>query len=215
MARKNTKKRTHLNRYTYIPELLYMLEKGSLPLADPQNWSDKTDCRLLEEYAGDEKEVRSLCFFRDGEKNHYWELYAKHGCKIEFDKEKLLSKIPKSIRYGNVHHIKRCDLKKESKEKLPFIKQWRYRNEKEFRFVWKGSEKEAKEISLPINMESVIRIIISGDIGKNLFANLKNIISKICKDKNIGKITVSHSNLFENEDFIIKTAGTKKLKKHL
>ena len=133
-----------LYRYTSIPILLDMLLNKRLFLSNPKSWPDKTDAAFLEilEKHANEKEIRALCFFKNGESNQYWELYAKYGCMIEFEAEKLLGGIPKSgFKHRDVDYVEQNKFSlKEYNEILPFVKQLRYKGESEYRIVWTGEE---------------------------------------------------------------------------
>jgi len=188
------KKSNLLSRYISILDLLYMLEEDSLLLSNAESWSDKEDKKFLKQYAEGET-VQALCFFMGNEKSQHWELYGKYGCKIEFDKERMLDKIPKIFKHKKVRYIKLGESEK-NKEELPFVKQWRFRDEEEYRFVWKGKEKSGKKIPLPINPESIRKIIISGNIKKELATNLRKIILKKCEEKKLNEVKVYHSRLF-------------------
>ncbi|MCL1967171.1 MAG: hypothetical protein FWF67_04755 [Fibromonadales bacterium] len=201
-----------LSRYTSISALIDMLLNKRLFLSDPDYWKDKTDAHFLKQYAKG-KEVRALCFFKDNETNLYWELYAKGGCMIEFDTKKLLGKIPakSGFKKGDVEYIKRNDFdpKKHSK-KLPFIKQLRFEGESEYRIVWKG---EKKEISIPIDFNSINKIFISGDVKKEIADSLKILIQEIIGKNSPKKIPINHSKLYENPHWKKKLTATKGAKK--
>jgi len=206
-----------LYRYTSIPALLDMLLNERLLLSNPKSWTDRTDVDFLEKYANN-GEVRALCFFQSDESNLYWELYAKFGCLIQFDKEKLTANFnKKDFRHNPMEYPKQKDLKKIELEleNIPFLKQYRYRKENEYRLIWKGSKKKAKNISIDINLDSIKKIIISGNIEKEEFKSLEKIINeiiekKITEKKIKSRITVSHSRIFHNIVLINKTSSFKK-----
>ena len=106
-----------------------------------------------------------------------------------------------------MEYIKRNDFNlKEHGRKLPFIKQLRFKGESEYRIVWKG---EKKEISIPIDFNSINRISISGDIKKEIANSLKALIRKI-----IGKdIEVTRSELYETDIWIKKSTHKQGAKK--
>jgi len=193
-----------LYRYTYIPDLLDMLLNKRLFLPNPKNWADKTDAAFLEKYANG-KEIRALCFFTKGESNQYWELYAKCGCMIEFEAKKLLGKIPKKsgFKRGNVDYVEQNKFSlEEYGKKLPFVKQLRYKGESEYRIVWTGEKH--KEISIPIDLNSIRRISISGDVKEEIADSLIALIRKIIGETLAKKIAVSHSKLYENKVWLNK-----------
>jgi len=204
MARKSKTKRVEFSHYTYFTDLFYLLVEKKLWLSNPESWKDKTDSMLLKSWAKNNEKVRAICFFMGNETNHYWELYAKYGCKIEFNQEKLLSKIPEKTKtgcfdQGEVKHIKR---NKGSKTKPPFIKQYRYRDEREYRIVWKGTD--VKEAYINIDLNSIKRITISGDIDEELMERLKNVIPQVG-----GKVLekkICRSTLYEDKIFVGKNS---------
>jgi len=190
-----------LYRYTSIPVLLDMLLNKRLFLSNPKSWTDKTDAAFLEKHANG-KEIRVLCFFKNGESNQYWELYAKYGCMIEFEAEKLLGDIPKSgFKHRDVDYVKQNEFNlKECNEILPFVKQLRYKGEREYRIVWIGEEEGENSVFIPINLNSINKIFISGDVKEEIADSLRHLIREI-----IGrKIKVIHSKLYENNVWIGK-----------
>jgi hypothetical protein len=209
MTESTDKKTEVLYRYTYIPDLLYILGNKKLFLSNPENWKDKTDSAFLKEYAKGE-EVRAICFFEDGERNHYWEIYAEYGCLIAFDKEKLLDGLPKKSRKGifdkrEVEHIdrKKFDLKEHGKI-LPFIKQVRYKNEREFRIVWKGKKgKKERNVFIPIDLKSIKRITVSGDIKERYARYLIKVIREMY-GKELGDVEITRSELYESKMLVNK-----------
>jgi hypothetical protein len=188
----------YLYRYTYIPDLLYMLQNGRLFLSDPDRWEDKTDAHFLKEYAKG-KAVKALCLFENSEANLYWELYAKYGCMIVFNKELLLDSIDKSIfEYGRISYKKQNEFKLEKhKNKLPFIKQLRYKGEKEFRIVWTGEDEGKEGVSIGIDLNSIEKLVISGDIQEKLAKSLITAIHTITKNALAKK--VFYSRLYNNK----------------
>jgi len=186
----------HLYRYTSIPVLLDMLQNDRLFLSNPANWKDKTDANFLKKYSKGKK-VKALCFFEKNETSHYWELYAKQGCMITFSAKLLLDNIGKKLsngifEYGCISYKKQNKFKYEThKDNLPFIKQLRYKGEKEFRVVWTGTKEEKDGVSIHIEPKSIERIVISGDIPENLAKSLKDVIYTIAKDTFDGKVLYS------------------------
>ncbi|MDR2554975.1 MAG: hypothetical protein LBC64_06055 [Fibromonadaceae bacterium] len=193
---------TSLYRYTSIPVLLDMLQNDRLFLSNPDNWKDKTDAHFLKEHSKS-KIVKALCFFEKNETSHYWELYAKQGCMITFNTKLLLANIDKKLsngvlEYGRISYKKQNKFKYETqKDKLPFIKQLRYKGEKEFRIVWTGEKEEKEGASIYIEPKSIERIIISGDIKEELAKSLKDVIYTIAKDTFDGKVLYSW--LYDNK----------------
>jgi hypothetical protein len=193
-----------LSRYTSIPVLLDMLLNKRLFFSNPKNWADKTDVAFLEKYANG-KEIKALCFFKKPESSHYWELYAKCGCMIAFEAKKLLNKIPKKdgFIYDDMNYVEQNEFNlEEYKNKLPFTKQLRYKGEDEYRIIWIGEKN--KDISIPIDLNSIERISISGDIKEEIANSLIVIIRKIIGETLTKKITVIHSKLYENKIWLNK-----------
>jgi len=192
-----------LYRYTSISVLLDMLMKKRLFLSNPKSWPDKTDAAFLEKYA-EGKDIKALCFFKKPESNQYWELYAKYGCMIEFETKKLLDKISskKDFIHGNVSYVKQNNFSLEKyNKKLPFIKQFRYKSEAEYRVVCTG---ENKEMFIPIDLNSIKRISISGDIKEEIADSLIVLIRKRIGKTLANKIEISHSRLYENKVWLKK-----------
>ncbi|MDR2553886.1 MAG: hypothetical protein LBC64_00530 [Fibromonadaceae bacterium] len=203
-----TKKMKHLSRYTSITDLLCMLQSKKLHFSNPEGWEDRTDAAFLKKYEETEKKkVRVLCFSDVYDKHHFWKIYAKHGCMIKFDREKLFNKIKENnnnLRFKEVKHIRPKYFRKNKKD-LPFIKQFGYEKEKEYRLVWKGDN--VKDAFIPLDLEAIEEIIISGDIKKELVENLKEIVYKIT-DEQIAKEKITHSKIYENEEWIKEINST-------
>ncbi|GBU25160.1 hypothetical protein R83H12_01800 [Fibrobacteria bacterium R8-3-H12] len=201
-----------LHRYTSIPVLLDMLQNNRLFLSNPDYWKDKTDAHFLKEHSKG-KLARALCFFEKNENNYYWELYAKKGCMITFNAKLLLDSIGKNLSNGSldcrpISYKKQNNLKeKTQKENLPFIKQIRYKGEKEFRIVWTGEKEEKEGASIYIEPKSIEKIVISGEIPENLAKSLINAIHTITKNAFAKK--VFYSWLFNNKVWNNKTKETK------
>jgi len=190
-----------LHRYTSIPVLFDMLQNGRLFLSNPDKWKDKTDANFLREYSKGKK-VMALCFFEKNETSHYWELYAEKGCMITFNTKLLLEEIDKSVsngvfEYGRISYKKQNKFKHETqKDKLPFIKQLRYKGEKEFRVVWTGGKGE-DDVCISINLGSIEKIVISSDIPEKLAKSLIDAIHKITG--NVFAKKVFYSWLYNNK----------------
>ena len=196
-------------RYTTLPVLLDMIERGCLTLLSPESWPDRNDREAMLDY----KERRTLscllavCFSLGDETIHHWSAFApgSAGCRIDFHLPTLIASLVNQIglRHGKVVYRKVNKLRDRdlSDTRRPFIKRWPYRIEEEYRIIFESSDPsdaKRKELNVPISMDSIRSITLSQNMPESVFKSIKTQLGT-----KLGK-RISRSTLFENKGWINK-----------
>ncbi|NQU83738.1 MAG: DUF2971 domain-containing protein [Parcubacteria group bacterium] len=198
-----------LRRYTNLPSLLDILSNKRLTLLDPANWDDRNDYYFIEQYKKKKelKSVLALCFTGRGETYHHWKIFSdgSSGICIVFKKEVLLQDLEQlnesiDLTHHNVKYKKIND--KNNKlikiDELPFIKRLPYKDEKEYRVIYKSKTEEVSFKELKISLKSIDKIIINPWIPKLLHAAVRKTIKDL---KDCDKIKVYKTTLISNEQW--------------
>ena len=200
----NNKSSNKLNRFTTLPYLLELLKTSKLSILSPNTWEDHNDRDILMDYK--EKmgrtSILALCFTDQRETIHHWKAFSngESGCCIEFDKQKLIDEISKdeNIQHKNVNYrLIKASQTIDTKD-IPFSKRIQYECENEYRLVMLTDEDILYyQIVIPLNF--ITKITLSPSLPKLTFNVIKEVIEKLIDGLNI---TINHSSLFENEDWI-------------
>lgn len=198
--------KNRLYRYTSLPVLLHVLRTQTLTLLDPKTWEDKNDTHFLEKYRqlSDASTVLAICFTRSSERFHHWKVFSGDmgGVCIEFYRDRLLAHFPLGcgllhgpVTYRTVKHLKNNS---PAEDKLPFLKRVPYKDEEEYRIIFRDDQESPESKSFPIDLSCIARIQINPWIPLPLVAPLKDTIKSVdgCKKLKIYKTT-----LLENEDW--------------
>ncbi len=206
------KRKVSYKRYTDIPSLIQLLTTRELTLLDPSSWDDKNDSYFLSTYK-DKKQLKSvlaLCFTTESETYHHWRVFAPgaSGACVYFratDLENTFGKA-RGVTFKEVNYLKLDELetKKPKISELPFIKRAPYKHEKEYRALWESKSEEIGHLSIPIELSSITRILLSPWMHQNLRESVKNLLKEIdgCKS-----IRMWNSTLIDNSDW--KSFGDK------
>jgi len=196
-----------LYRYTEFPALVHMLERSELTLLDPHTWDDKNDTNFIALYQDkcSLKSVLALCFARSEETYHHWRIFAPgtSGVRIEFVEEKLKNSFNHilGLKYQDVKYLTINELKRQTipKERLPFIKRYPFRPEKESRLLWESKTEEISSLAVSIELSAISRITLSPWLHPSLVIVVKNLIKRIdgCED-----LKISKSTLINNADWL-------------
>lgn len=210
MTPRRSKKR-YLFRYTHISALLSILDRREISLGDAARWEDTNDTHFLERYRG-QGFLRALCFTQVKETSHHWKMYAAGplGVRIEFSKERLLSAIKnhaesRSFRYRQVKYLKANEAASLKMNDLPFIKRHPFRDEREFRIVFRSND-HRDNIAVQIGLESVTAVTLSPELPDELVEAVKNTIKAIsgCDQLNIGKSRLLNYKTWKNKVLKLK-----------
>jgi len=195
-------------RYTNIASLLDTLLNKRIFLLDPNLWEDTNDSYYLSVYKQREnlKIVLAICFAETNETFHHWKVFSGNisGVCIEFYKEKLLSNfqdneniVMQTVDYKRVDELE-SDKRTNSIEncKLPFYKRHPYRDENEFRIIYKSATEDLKTKAFPIDIQCIKQILLSYLMPDVLYESTKNVIQAI---DGCGNIQVIKTSLINNE----------------
>jgi len=186
--------------------LLDLLTRKKIFLIDPSTWEDRNDAEIILEYKRRKKipKLFALCFCIGDETVHHWKTYADgiSGCCIEFDEKKLLAcfRSIKGVRWGDVIY-KTIDAVENSTielDRIPFIKRWPYRFEKEFRILWEGKTSR-NTIDLDIDLNSINKITLSQRMPADVYSSIEELLRGKINDPSI---EINKSTLYENSRWI-------------
>lgn len=206
-----------LFRYTSLPVLLDILSKQQLTLLNPKTWDDSNDSYYLELYKKRKKlkTLLALCFTSRSETYHHWKVFSDgiSGVYIQFDKDILLTSLDSlsGIGYESVKYplIKKLRSAPPELEELPYLKRRPYRDEKEFRVIYKNKFEEYPTKSLDFKLEAIKKIKLSPCLPNGISKTVKDVIKGI---DGSSKIRVSKTTLVENK--VWKNIATKSMKSH-
>jgi hypothetical protein len=195
-----------LRRYTKLPFLLDILQKNKLFFRNPVSWEDKNDAYFLETYKKRRglKTLLALCFAETSETYLHWKIYSgdESGVCIEFNKEKLLSKVQgakgftaREVNYPTFDRLRETSL---SVKDLPFIKRYAYIGEREFRFIYESNKKNSGNVNISIEPNDVEMIIVSPWVNMTVFKSIETTIRKI---KGWEEVPIRKSTITENEEW--------------
>ena len=201
-----------LHRYTNIAATIHLLRTKRITLLNPATWDDGNDAHFMAEYKRIKgaKTVLGLCFAHPPQGYHFWRVFSHggDGVCIEFDKSKLLSTFDREnntrhseMQYTTIDKIK--ELPHIPLEDLPFLKGYRYREEREYRIVYVGMDKEIQFKNYEINLGWINRITLSPWMPKVFVDSVKSTLKSI---DGCSGIKVSWSTLVDSEAWKEQTA---------
>lgn len=193
-----------LKRYTNLPSLVSILKNKKITLLDPSKWEDRNDSYYLLRY-GERKGFKSLyalCFTKEPETSHHWKAFSpgSDGVCIKILAEPFIAQLNsiKEIVHGDVEYKLIDDVETEafSVDQLPFLKRYPFRDEAEYRVLFrKKAASKLKTHAIPFDISHIQEITLSNSLPKELRAPLVSLIKDIdgCAD-----IKISRSTLNEN-----------------
>ena len=207
----NTKAK-YFYRYTNLAAAIHLLKNRKITLLDPMEWDDKNDVFFMSRYKEQRnaKTVLALCFVEGTESYHHWKVFSSgpNGISINFEKDKLLSIFEKehNIRHGRVKYFQIQKIEKLLKTstmditKLPFLKRYPYRGEKEYRIIYADTERRiyAKDYDIDLSWIKWIRLSpwIPKQLAKSVVDSLKSISQ--CQNLEIIRSTLIDSERWKN-----------------
>lgn len=202
----SSKKIAVLRRYTSLPALLHLLRNRQITLLSPAAWDDRNDAFFMSRYKKSEglKSVLALCFSQASETYHHWRVFTQgaDGVCITFRRDELLGSFAAidNIRADEVEYKQIRDLKNFQPEasRLPFLKRWPYKDEKEFRLVYSDRNEEMEAKRFEIDLFCIQRITLSPWMPKPLAEAVKATIHAV---RGCERIQVSRTTLLENEQW--------------
>ena len=190
----------YLRRYTNIPSLIGMLTNGELTLLEPSTWDDKNDSYYIEQYKEKRglKSVLALCFTRATETYHHWRVFSPGTAGVciwfnENELERAASKIP-GIRIKPMEYLTIDNIRKERipAEKLPFVKRYPFKPEKEVRMLWESEVEQRSTLPVPFSSAAIARITLSPWLHPSLADPLKALLKTLpeCRSYKIYRSTL-------------------------
>lgn len=195
----------YLRRYTDLTALIYLLSTKTITLLDPQSWDDSNDSHYLEVYRDKSglQSVLALCFTETDERYHYWRVFgsAASGVCIRFRRKLLLAAVRKQhgIKSGPVQYVKlaKIDGPAPALQRLPFIKRWAFKDEREYRLIFRSKDRLSK-LDIPIHLSCIDQITLSPWLHPELFPKVRKAIRSI---DGCAKIEVRRSTLIGNDEW--------------
>ena len=193
-----------LNRYTHLAATIYLLCAKKITLLDPSTWDDKNDAFFLDQYKTSEKArtVLALCFTQGSERYHYWRAFSNgtDGVCVHFDKDALLSAFQddakirsEPVRYEQVKRIGALQLKIDE---LPFVKRWPYKDEQEFRILYRDKKSHVESREYNIDIGCIRKITLSPWMPRILKESVRQ---TLCAIDDCSNLQIAQSTLIENE----------------
>jgi hypothetical protein len=204
MAKSNHVKEQFLWRYTKLKYVVNLLKDRKLLLRSSDDWQDKNDSYFMKLYKAKRKykSVLAICLTRSPEKFHFWKSFTDDAetARVKFKKDILLEAVKRGsvgFRHGNVTYRRVDSLAKQRPKisELPFIKRLPYKDEKEYRIIYRSRGKDLGSIAIPIPIASIAEITLGPRITLNRVKLLKGQLRKIpgCASLRIGRSTVEEN----------------------
>lgn len=200
-----------INRYTNLASLISILRNKELTLLDPSKWEDKNDAYYLLKYAEKKKfkSLYALCFTIASETSHHWKVFAPgaDGVCIRINTERFLSYldgIPEIV-HGKVEYklLEDVETQKIKTTHLPFLKRNAFRDEQEYRVIFRDeNEYKKKTHAIPFDASLIERVVFSNALPNDLKTPIVQLLKTIdeCKKLEIYRTTL-------NENLRWKRAG--------
>jgi hypothetical protein len=192
-----------LNRYTSLPIALDMLSNSHITLLSPETWEDRNDAYYLEQYKAKRKlaTVLVVCFSTCRETFHHWKVFSggSAGVCIEFNRVKLLKSFRGNSSFvtGKVEYCLIGDLKKTQPvpAKWPFLKRIAFRDEEEFRILFRDTTEALRSKAIKIDLGSVQKITLSPWLPRSVATSVVAVIKGL---DGCSKMDVRPSSLLDN-----------------
>ncbi len=201
-------KKNRLLRYTNLPVLLDILSKQELTLLNPSSWDDRNDSFYIELYKKKKrlKTVLALCFTTKSETYHHWKVFSdgSSGVCIQFKKDELLAHLKRDPRiesdYVIYSRIRKVKSDPPELDELPFLKRAPYKDEGEFRIIYKNKSKEMETKSIGFGIECIEKINLSPWLPDPVADTVKSVIKDIsdCSKIRVSKTTLIESKVWKN-----------------
>ena len=181
-----------LRRYTDLPYLLQILKEKQLTLLSPSTWEDKNDSRFIEKYRTKKSRVKSvlaLCMTDCSATFHHWKVFApgSSGVCIKFRKAefvawaKELKLDAKPVVYRSISKVK---ANPPTKEELPYFKRHAFRDEREFRVVYKSKD-DVNYKQFPLEISLIAEIVVNPWLHPSAFPAVKHAIRCLVPSPNV------------------------------
>lgn len=194
--------------YRYIPfeRLAEILMRREIPVPRPQNWNDLHDLRNSIRNVDDDCVVGIACFTSKCGTSFHWDLFAKYGVRLAFDKKKLKERADaveaklQKVDYRSYNEYI-DDLTKG--ESVLFEKRNQYKPEHEWRIVCQvPKEKMATENVvkfIPFEWSDLKKITVSPHYNISDYYFYKAMILKMLEAVGAKGVKIMRSSLFESK----------------
>jgi hypothetical protein len=193
-----------LRRYTSLPALIDILVRRRITLLSYRSWIDSNDRRALQIYQQTLHYgfVGAMCLTRSAETFHHWQIFAPGdaGVCIVFDKRAFQSAfhdrphlLAGPVEYVQLNQI--GELNAQDIHRLPFIKRYGFRDEREYRLLGYTVE-ERPTLSVEIQPKLIRYVIMSPFAHPDLVATTTRALRSI---NGWQQLPVRHSSLTDNQ----------------
>ncbi|WP_294300982.1 DUF2971 domain-containing protein [uncultured Sphingomonas sp.] len=170
-----------LRRYTNLPVLIDMLVREQITILGYNHWVDANDRRGLELYQDKLRFgfVGAMCLTMASETFHHWQIFAQgeSGVCIVFDRGRLEAAlrdrehfIAKPVDYVQLNAI--GDIDPTDIHRLPFLKRYGFRDEREYRLLAFAAEQHSS-MAVRLTPDLIQRVVFSPFTHPNIVASLK------------------------------------------
>ena len=197
-----------LLRYTTLPVLLDAVSNRKLTLLNPEFWDDRNDSYYIELYKKKMKlkTLLALCFTTKSETYHHWKVFSdgSSGVCIQFKKDKLLEYFQRirGIESGFVFYslIQKLRSEPPDLDELPFLKRQPYKDEGEFRIIYKNKSREIETKSIAFGLDCIEKINLSPWLPDPVSDTVKSVIKNIpgCSKMRVSKTTLIESKIWKD-----------------
>lgn len=193
-----------LRRYTSLPALIDVLVRQQITLLSYRNWVDGNDRRALQIYQETLNYgfVGAMCLTQAAETFHHWQIFAPGdaGACIVFDRRRFESAVVGKahllagpVEYVQLNQVGALDA--EDIHRLPFIKRYGFRDEREYRLLGYSVEERAA-LPLPITRDMIRYVVMSPFAHANLVASTTAALRGL---PGWEELSVRHSSLTDNQ----------------
>ena len=198
----------YLRRYTTLSKAVEILKNKKIILGSYEHWIDENDKYFLDLYKKDNKlkTLVAICLTQRPETYHHWSVFSKGselGVCIQFNREKFLSHTT-NIRNIEAEPINYVLLKNANplnffKKDLPFLKRRGFKDEGEFRIIYKSKKESLKQFEFEIIPDCIQKIIFSPFLDPEEVA-IK--VAELKKIPNFESCQIAQSTLISNKGWM-------------
>jgi len=196
----------YLKRYTELPYLLYALRTGRLTLMNPAAWEDRNDARFLMTYKQQLNlgSVLALCFACAEETYHHWQVFSSgsSGVCINFDFHRFSdwANGAVEVKFEKVNYKMLDEIREDAPviEKLPFVKRYAFRDEREWRLIYETPEPQLVTKDIDFNVATISSIVLSPWLPEAVAGEIKEVIRGI---DGCSKINIFRTTLIDNAEW--------------
>lgn len=177
-----------LKRYTSLSVALDMITNQRLTLLSPGTWDDKNDIASLESFRAERKmeKVFACCFTQAPETFHHWRVFGSsiEGVRVNINRRLFLDSLKgnPAYLYDSVEYLT-LDQMDKMKEidvcRIPFLKRWAFRDEKEFRVIYECQKSNVPFHHVELKREWITSITLSPWLPDNLIDSIKAVIKSL------------------------------------